>query len=82
MNNQNVSTLQMDGLEKCKPPADSPFASILADMVRSALAWENTNGSPNQSVNSFQHRLTSVDIRHKLDNYEIVSGGAQDDCGN
>ncbi len=72
---ENKTTVQIGGLGKCWPSADSPLASILADMVRSALAWEKTNGSPNQSDTSFQKGLTSVDVRHKLDSYETVSGG-------
>jgi len=80
---ENKTTVQIGGLGKCWPSADSPLASILADMVRSALAWEKTNGKPNHPAGaSFQDGLTSADVGHTLDSYENVSGGEPNDCGN
>jgi len=80
---ENKTTVQMDGLGKYWPPADSPLASILADMLRSALAWEQTNEKPNQTVGaSFQKGLTSADVGHTIDSYETVSGGESNDGRN
>jgi hypothetical protein len=70
-------------LDKSSSPVGSPLTKILADMLRSALAWEEENGvapatGKSQSINQLIEIL-NTDI---LAGHSTASGGKQDDSHN
>jgi hypothetical protein len=80
---ENKTGIRMDGVEKCGLPEGSQLTSILADMLRSALAWEKTNGKPGQAAGANVPKgLTYKGDGHTLDSHETVAGGEPNDDRN
>jgi hypothetical protein len=56
------------------------LAGILADMLWSALAWEEEHrGPPPAAQNRTARGWTRIRVSHRLDSHQAAAGGKQDE---